>query len=137
MINSFLSYNFLAILPIIYYNKSEGRVLSVYIHWTIMQAASQEVGKMEVRIHELAKEKLDQLDLKDQYLKVYYGGFGWMTGMQLEIVDEIEDNYEVFEVDGYKIAIEDRTMRMFDYFEIKYNAQFVKEGFYPSILEPA
>ena len=98
---------------------------------------SREVGKMEVRIHELAKEKLDQLDMKDQYLKVYHGGFGWMSGMQLEIVDEIEDNYEVFEVDGYKIAIEDRTMRMFDYFEIKYNAKSVKEGFYPSILEPA
>ncbi len=41
-----------------------------------MQSASQEVGKMEVRIHELAKEKLDQLDLKDHYLKVYHGGFG-------------------------------------------------------------
>lgn len=31
---------------------------------------------MEVRIHELAKEKLDQLDLTDYYLKVYHGGFG-------------------------------------------------------------
>lgn len=37
---------------------------------------SREVGKMEVRIHELAKEKLDQLDLTDYYLKVYHGGFG-------------------------------------------------------------
>lgn len=60
-----------------------------------------------------------------------------MSGMQLEIVEEIEDDYEVFEVDGYQIAIEEATMRMFDYFEIKYNAQFVKEGFYPSILQPA
>lgn len=31
---------------------------------------------MEVRIHELAKEKLAQLDMTDQYLKVYHGGFG-------------------------------------------------------------
>lgn len=91
---------------------------------------------MEVIINEIAKEKLENTNLKDKYIKIYHGGFGWLAGLQMEFDENIEANYEVFLVEGYKIGIDKPLLKEYDYFEVKYSNNFIQTGFYPSILRP-
>ncbi|MDO5457234.1 MAG: hypothetical protein Q4F26_02730 [Atopococcus tabaci] len=53
--------------------------------------------------------------------------------MQMEFAENINDHFEVFEEEGYKIAIEKDTMKRYDYFEIKYSNKAGQEGFYPHV----
>lgn len=91
---------------------------------------------MKLVVNELAKEKMSEKDLNDQYIKISYCGFGWTAGLQMEFDENIDDEYKVHEVDGYKIAIKKDILDDYDYIEIKYSDNFIQRGFYPSILEP-
>lgn len=91
---------------------------------------------MEVVINDLAKEKLEDLDLENKFIKIYHGGFGWMAGLQMEFDEIIEDNYQVYQVDGYDIGIDKALLDEYDYFEVKFSNNFIQKGFYPSILRP-
>lgn len=91
---------------------------------------------MEVVVNKLAKEKLKELNLQDKYIKVYFCGFGWLAGLQMEFDDEIDEKFKVYEVDGYKICIDQGLLGQYDYIEIKYSDNFVQRGFYPNILKP-
>lgn len=51
----------------------------------------------------------------------------------MEFAENINDHFEVFEEEGYKIAIEKDTMKRYDYFEIKYSNKAGQEGFYPHV----
>ncbi len=50
--------------------------------------------------------------------------------------ENIDENYKVYDVDGYKIAIEKDIIDDYDYIEIKYSDNFIQKGFYPNILDP-
>ncbi len=50
--------------------------------------------------------------------------------------ENIDEKYEVYEVDGFKVAIEKDLLKQYDYVEIKHGDSFVQRGFYPSILKP-
>lgn len=91
---------------------------------------------MEVVINDFAKEKLDSKNLKDQYIKAYYMGVGWSAGIQMEFDKRIGIEYEVYEVDGYKIGVNRHLFDDYDYIEIKYSDNFLQQGFYASILRP-
>lgn len=54
----------------------------------------------------------------------------------MEFDENIDDEYKVHEVDGYKIAIKKDILDDYDYIEIKYSDNFIQRGFYPSILKP-
>lgn len=54
----------------------------------------------------------------------------------MEFDESIEENYEVYQVDGYKIGIDKDLLNQYDYFEVKYSNNFIQKGFYPSILRP-
>lgn len=88
---------------------------------------------MEIVIDHLAKEVLDSADISQYYIKLYYLRSGWCPGMQMEFAENINDHFEVFEEEGYKIAIEKDTMKRYDYFEIKYSNKAGQEGFYPHV----
>ena len=91
---------------------------------------------MQLFINEFAKEKLEEENLKNKYIKLFYCGFGWTAGLQMEFEEEIDDKYRVHQVDGYKIAIEKAIEGDYDYIEIKYSDNFIQKGFYPNILKP-
>lgn len=91
---------------------------------------------MEVVVNELAKEKMEDRNLKNKYIKLYYCGFGWTAGLQMEFDEDIDEKYKVYEVDGYKIGIDKDILDDYDYIEIKYSDNFIQKGFYPSILRP-
>lgn len=50
--------------------------------------------------------------------------------------EEVDDEYEVFDVEGYKMAIEKDILGDYDYIEIKHSNNFIQQGFYPNILDP-
>ncbi len=50
--------------------------------------------------------------------------------------EEVDDEYEVFDVEGYKMAIEKDILGDYDYIEIKHSDNFIQQGFYPNILDP-
>lgn len=54
----------------------------------------------------------------------------------MEFDESIDESYEVFELDGYKIAINKDIIDSYDYIEIKYSDNFIQRGFYPNILKP-
>ncbi len=54
----------------------------------------------------------------------------------MEFEEEIDDKYKLYEVDGYKIAVEKDMREDYDYIEIKYSDNFLQKGFYPNILKP-
>lgn len=47
-----------------------------------------------------------------------------------------EEEYKIYEVDGYKIAINKDLFKDYDYIEIKHSDNFLQQGFYASILRP-
>lgn len=53
----------------------------------------------------------------------------------MEFDEEIDEKYKLYEVDGYKIAIEKDIEGDYDYIEIKYSDNFIQKGFYPNILK--
>ncbi len=69
-------------------------------------------------------------------MRLYYCGFGWTAGLQMVFEENIDENYKVYDVDGYKIAIEKDIIDDYDYIEIKYSDNFIQKGFYPNILDP-
>ena len=91
---------------------------------------------MKLKINPDAKIKLEEKNLKDQYIKLFYCGFGWTAGLQMVFEEEVDDEYEVFDVEGYKIAIEKDILGDYDYIEVKYSDNFIQKGFYPNILDP-
>ena len=95
---------------------------------------------MEVVVNDLAKEKLKERGLEDKYMKVYYEAGGWSGGLQMdfedEIIEEVGEEYKLYEVDGYKIRINKDLLDEYDYMEIKYANNFIQQGFYPSKLRP-
>lgn len=91
---------------------------------------------MEISINKLAKEKLEEENLKDKYMKIFYKGFGWTAGLQMDFEEKVDENYKVYEVEGYKIAVDKELLDEYDYFEIKYSDNFIHQGFYPNILKP-
>ncbi len=91
---------------------------------------------MELVVSELAREKMEARNLSDNYIKLYYCGFGWTAGLQMEFDENIDENYKVYKVDGYKIAINKDILESYDYIEIKYSDNFIQRGFYPNILRP-
>lgn len=50
--------------------------------------------------------------------------------------EKIDDDYKVYKVDGYNIAIKKDILDDYDYIEIKYSTNFIQKGFYPNILNP-
>lgn len=50
--------------------------------------------------------------------------------------EEIDDDYKVYKVDGYNMAINKDILDDYDYIEIKYSTNFIQKGFYPNILDP-
>lgn len=57
-----------------------------------------------------------------------------MAGLQMEFVDELNENSELFNIDGYSVSVTNHLMRMEDYLEIKYSNNFITKGFYVSKL---
>lgn len=90
----------------------------------------------ELIISDYAKEKIEEKNLEDKYIKIFYCGFGWTAGLQMVFEEKIDDDYKVYDVDGYKIGIEKDILDDYDYLEIKYSDNFISKGFYPSILRP-
>ena len=91
---------------------------------------------MEIVINKLAKQKLEERNLQNDYIKLYYCGFGWTAGLQMEFDEKIDEDYKLHEVEGYKIAIKKDILDSYDYIEIKYSDNFIQRGFYPNILRP-
>lgn len=91
---------------------------------------------MKLVISKLAKEKLKEENLEDKYIRLFYSGFGWTAGLQMEFEEELDNNYKVYQVDAYKIGIEKNIIDDYDYIEIKYSDNFIQKGFYPNILDP-
>lgn len=48
--------------------------------------------------------------------------------------ENIDEEYAVFLIDGYKIAIAKDILGDYDFIEIKYSDNFILRGFYPNIL---
>ena len=88
---------------------------------------------MEIVINNTAKIELEKLDTF-KYIHIYLGGYGWMAGLQMEFVDELNENSEVFNIDGYSVSVTNHLMRMENYLEIKYSNNFITKGFYVSKL---
>lgn len=54
----------------------------------------------------------------------------------MEFEEVIDEEYKLYEVDGYKIGIKKDILEDYDYIEIKYSDNFMQKGFYPSIIRP-
>lgn len=54
----------------------------------------------------------------------------------MEFDENIDEEYKVFKVDGYKVAIKKDIIDSYDYIEIKYSDNFIQKRFYPNILKP-
>lgn len=57
-----------------------------------------------------------------------------MAGFQMEFDEEVDDNYEIYNSKGYKVAVEKKILKDNNYIEIKYSTNFISPGFYPSVL---
>lgn len=90
----------------------------------------------ELIISDYAKEKIKEKNLQDKYLKIFYCGFGWTAGLQMEFDEKIDDDYKIYDVDEYKIGINKDIIDDYNYIEIKYSDNFIANGFYPCILKP-
>lgn len=87
---------------------------------------------MEIYINKLASQKLLEKEIEDDYIKIYFGGFGWTAGLQMEFEDEISEGFRLFNVDGYKILVSEDLCLTEEYLEIKYSDNFLVKGFYVS-----
>lgn len=87
-------------------------------------------------VSEFAKEKLEEKNLKDKYIKLYYHRYGDSRGLQLVFDENIDETYEVYEIDGCKIALAKDLLEVYDYIEIKYSDHFIQQGFYPCLIRP-
>ena len=92
--------------------------------------------EIKLSINDYAKEKMKEQNLKDKYMKLYYSGFGWTAGLQMVFDENIDDEYKVYDVEGYKVGICKDIIDSYDYIEIKYSDNFISQGFYPCIVRP-
>lgn len=49
--------------------------------------------------------------------------------------EDIDQDYKLYDVEGYKIAIKKDILDDYDYIEIKYSNNFIANGFYPCIVK--